>query len=85
MDVDRELAHIRTNARIQADRSARDAIARIDAKWPGATTPPTAEAPADIFEAWGQLARSFNDAMATIADHFQRGYTAIDRAKRENR
>lgn len=79
MDVDVEVAQI--NARVQAliDRRAREAIARMDARWP-ASDAVIVVPPRNSVEAWGQILRSLHDAFVSIAESFARGWTAIDRA-----
>lgn len=56
MDVDVEVAQI--NARVQAliGRRAREAMARMDARWP-ASDAVVVEPPRNSVEAWGQILR----------------------------
>lgn len=81
MDVDVEVAQ--SNARVQAliDRRAREAIARMDARWP-ASDAVIVEPPGNAVEAWGQMLRSLHDGLVSIAESFERGWTAIDRASK---
>jgi len=81
MDVDVEVAQINARVRALIDRRAREAIARMDARWP-ASDAVIVEPPRNSFEAWGQIVRSFHDALVNIAESFERGFTAIDRASK---
>lgn len=80
MDVDKEIRC--ANARVQAiiDQRTREAIARMDARWPSPNTV-VVEQPANAAEAYGQWLRAINDAVTELARGIARGWTAVDRAQ----
>lgn len=58
----------------QANANFDRAIAELQPNMPAPLPAPLTQ-----MEAWGRLARAFNDAFESIGQQFQKGYTAIDR------
>ncbi|WP_248240585.1 hypothetical protein [Microbacterium kunmingense] len=82
MDVEKEI--LLSNARVRAliDTRAREALQRMDDRWPSLINPPlVVEPPANPAEAAGQQLRALHDAFVAFAEAFGRGWTAVDRAQ----
>jgi hypothetical protein len=79
MDVEKEVCAANRRIRRQIDQSAREALNRMDARWPSLTQP-VVEPPANVAEAYGQWLRGLHDAIVALAEGVARGFTAVDRA-----
>lgn len=77
IDVEYELRLVRTRVQQIASIRAAEALVRMDKRWPSLIQPGLR--PLTMMEAFGMLARGFNDAIAEAGRQFQRGYTAKDR------
>lgn len=78
MNVDAEIRRINRRINTQIEQSAREALDRMDAKWPSLTQP-AIETPANPAEAYGQFLRALNDGFIALTAGIARGWTAVDR------
>lgn len=80
IDIDAEIKAINRRIQRQIDRSAQEALDRMDARWPSLTAP-VIERPANPAEAYGQMLRALHDGFVALAEGVARGWTAVDRAQ----